>query len=76
MNQEAIFFVGKRKNHYICGVLLLLMIYLGKGRKIGVNCFVNLLNRGLGVNLGLDFLFVGKEKIAMFASLWKLLKFL
>ena len=27
MNQEAIFFGGKRKNHYICGVLLLLMIY-------------------------------------------------
>ena len=33
-------------------------------------------NRGLGVNLGLDFLFVGKEKIAMFAPLWKLLIYL
>ena len=26
-------------------------------KSVGVNCFVNLLNRGLGVNLGLDFLF-------------------
>ena len=60
MKQEAIFFGGKRKNPYICGVLLLLMIYALIWKRVEKdwrNCFVNLLYRGLGVNFDLDFSF-------------------
>ena len=72
MNQEAIFLWKKKKSLYLRGTFVAndLCPYLEKGRKGLANCFVNLLYRGLGVNLGLDFLFVGKEKIAMFAPLW------
>lgn len=64
MKQEAIFFWWKKKNPYICGGTFVandLCPYLEKGRKTA-NCFVNLLNRGLGVNLDSDFSFCWKRK--------------
>ena len=53
MKQEAIFFGGKRKNPYICGVLLLLMIYALIWKRVEKDwrkLLCEFANRGLGVN--------------------------
>ena len=61
MNQEAIFLVEKEKTPIFAGVLLLLMIYALIWKRVEKDwrkLLCEFANRGLGGNLGLDFLFL------------------
>ncbi len=59
MNQEAIFLWKKKKPLYLRGTFVAndLCPYLEKGRKGLAKLLCEFANRGLGGNLGLDFLF-------------------